>query len=167
MPVFKVSVKLFYRRTGNDEDDIDFAGVPDLKPENLTHFIVTNHIDEVFCEEFSSDNAFGIFSDAVFEQQTNELSFKLTINENGDSLLIELNDDIEEMVKQIKDNLLDYSLEDSLYEGLRAAYTVQDARRYYIEEVQFANNNYPDDVLEVGLIDYRNEETIRVEHIHE
>jgi hypothetical protein len=148
-----------------DDEDIDFAGVPDLKDEDLTDFITTNNIQNVFVEELSFDDAFGVLSDSEFNNQTNELSFKLTINE--DSMFIEMSDDMEHMVKQIKDNLIDYSLEDSLYEGLTAAYTVADARHYYNDQVQFQNNNFPENMLEIGLIDYRDEHTILVEYIDE
>jgi hypothetical protein len=165
MPSFKVSIKLFYERSKHyydDEEEEKYKDVPDLKKEDLDDFILNNEIHAAFIEDF--DDAFGMISDISYTVTHHILSFKLTIDE--DSLLIVLKENIDEMVKDIKESLYDYSLEDSLYEGTRATYSVKDAKELYPNETKFENKENEDEsLLEVGLIDYRNRKTIKVVHI--
>jgi hypothetical protein len=165
MPSFKVSLKLFYERSINhyDEDEEKkYESVPDLKKEDFDDFILNNDIHSAFIEDFG--DAYGIISEISYTVSHHILSFKLTINE--DTMFIELKENIEEMIKDIKENFLDNSLEDSLYEGTDAMYSIKHAKEYYPNETKFENEENEDEsLLEVGLIDYRNEKTIKVVHI--
>ncbi len=164
MPVFKVTVKLYYKRSNFDEA---YMNVPNLSEDDFSDFIIQNHIKKAFEEEFGFDDAYGVLSDCEYDQETHNLSFKLTIIE--DSMFIDFNQSTEDMIEQIKNSLNDISLEDSLYEGLSAAYTVADARERYptcFQSPPAEDENY----TEIGLIDYRDfsdPDAINVELIEE
>lgn len=160
MPVFKVTVKLYYKRSNEDEE---FMNVPNLTDDDFNNFIIQNHIKTVFAEEFGFDEAYGTLSDCEYDNDTHNLSFKLMINE--DTMFIDFDEDTNAMIIQIKQSLNDISLEDSLYEGVSAAYTIADARDLYPEHFGHPpsdNENF----IEIGLIDYRdydNPDNIMVE----
>lgn len=149
MPVFKVSVKLYYKRTNEDEE---FMKVPDLADDDFNNFIIQNNIKTVFAEEFGLDDAYGVLSNCEYDDHTHRLSFKLTINE--DTMFIHIDEDIDVMIDEIKESLNQISLEDSLYEGVSAAYTIAHAWNLYSENFEEVPEEHDDDI-EIGLIDYR------------
>jgi hypothetical protein len=160
MPVFKVTVKLYYKRSNEDEE---FMNVPNLSEDDFNNFIIQNDIKTVFANEFGFDDAFGILSDCEYDNDTHNLSFKLTINE--DTIFINVNQDTDVMINDIKESLNDLSLEDCMYEGLSGAYTVADARDLYPEHFGQVPGEHEHEI-EIGLIDYRdydNPDNIMVE----
>jgi hypothetical protein len=164
MPVFNVSMKLFYNRTAKDSyDDYDYDNVPDLREKEFDDFIVKNNIDYAFIEEF--EFIIPTISDITYTFDTHILSFRLTVNK-GEKGFIKFKENMNEMINDIKEIFLDHTLEDTIYEGQSATYSVKDARTFYPKETNFDNKGKFDESLEeVGLIDYRNCRTLTVKHI--
>jgi len=149
MPTFKITIKLYYKRSTEDEE---YMSVPNLSQDDFNNFIIQNDIKTAFAEEFGFDDAYGVLRDCEYDNDTHNLSFKLTINE--DTMFIDLDENIDNMIIQLKESLNVISLEDSLYEGVSAAYTLADARDLYPGQFDYAQED-GEDYIEIGLIDYR------------
>jgi hypothetical protein len=149
MPTFKVTLTLYYRRSTENEA---YMNIPDLDDDNFNNFISRNNIKRAFAEDIGSYAPFGVLSDCEYDNDTRNLSFNLTIVE--DTMFIKYDEDNDVMINRIKQELNNTSLEDSLYEGMYATYSLADARMYGgdFEYVQQDHENF----IEIGLIDYRN-----------
>lgn len=156
MAVFTVCLPLYFERTNND---IDLKLIPDLKDADFNKFVEEKDIANVFKEEFG-DN-YGTITDMTYDKETKRLVFKLTITDS--TPFIPYSGTNVDMIEKIIDAFEENVLEDSLYEGVSASYTIHDAFEYNKDEITFVtysylkNTEYKDvfTYVEIGVIDYR------------
>lgn len=155
---FEVTLKLFYRRTSFGDD---VAGVPDLLDGNFDEFIASYNIAEDFIGEFGA-GGFGTIVSYEYKPRSHELVFRVTPEPEDELLYVRRDGDDTATAEEIRQALLNLSLDESLYEYESALYTVRHAVELYGDDVVVYRGDETIEYVEVGVIDYRRADGVKV-----
>jgi hypothetical protein len=159
---FEVTLKLFYTRSPvSAEKAAETAAVPDLTEDKFDAFITSYNIAEDFLAEFGA-GGFGTIISYEYKPVKHELVFKVVPEPEDELLYVKYEGDDEATAEEIRQALLDLPLDESLYENDVALYTVRHAVDLYGEDVVDYRGGETIEYVEIGTIDYREEDCVKV-----
>lgn len=155
---FEVTLKLFYTRSPwNPETSM----VPDLTEDKFDAFITSYNIAEDFIAEIGA-GGFGTIISYEYKTDRHELVFRLVPEPEDELLYIKHTGDDNATAGEIRQALLELPLDESLYENDVALYTVRHAVDLYGEEAVNYRGDETIEYVEIGTIDYRKDDCVKV-----
>jgi hypothetical protein len=159
---YEVTLKLFYTRSPACPEKADETLlVPDLTEDKFDAFITSYNIAEDFIAEIGA-GGFGTIISYEYKPGVHELVFKVVPEPEDELLYVTHKGDNEATASEIRQALLDLPLDESLYENDLALYTVRHAVELYGEEVVNYSGDETIEFVEIGTIDYRKNECVKV-----